>query len=192
LFESSKTHPYRLRRDDFKKYFVGRGLDVGAGEDVLKIPGVEVKGWDLPDGDAQKLSGVRDDEYDFLYSSHCLEHLVDVEESLQNWFRVVRPAGWLYIVVPDYILYEKMTFPSLYNTDHKNTFSLSLPRFKTGRENHFTNVEISRIAERHSGRLQRFFLEDFNYNYSLDCRLDQTVSDGLAQLVFILQKTPLN
>ena len=33
--------------------------------------------YDAPQGDAQKLANVDDDSFDFLFSSHCLEHVRD-------------------------------------------------------------------------------------------------------------------
>lgn len=43
---------------------------------------------------------VPDESEDFVVSSHVLEHTTDVARTLLDWFRVVRPGGYLYIVVP--------------------------------------------------------------------------------------------
>ena len=42
-----------------------------------------------------------DDTLDYLCSSHVLEHLPDPIAALLEWHRVLRPGGWLYLVVPD-------------------------------------------------------------------------------------------
>jgi SAM-dependent methyltransferase len=54
-----------------------------------------------------------DDSYDFLLSSHSLEHHANVIKALKEWKRVVRPGGLLLIVVPD----KNHTF------DHKRAFT---------------------------------------------------------------------
>ena len=112
------------------RYFRGRGLDVGGGSDSLALyaelfPGIQnIDIWDIGDGDAQKLAGVEDESYDFLYSSHCLEHLVDPADGLSHWIRVVKPGGHLIVDVPDEDLYEQGQWPSAFNPDHKHTFTI--------------------------------------------------------------------
>lgn len=129
--ECSKSIPRRLSDSNFSRsYFVGRGLDIGGKPDPLTLYCElfyrmdSVRTWDLEDGDAQYLRGVADSSYDFVHSSHCLEHLNDPSEGLINWFRVVRPNGHLVVTVPDEDLYEQGTFPSTFNTDHKWTFTV--------------------------------------------------------------------
>lgn len=112
------------------RYFVGHGLDVGGGHDSLALytelfPLINnVVIYDAPQGDAQKLANVDDGSFDFLFSSHCLEHMRDPVEALGNWIRVIRPGGHLVISVPDEDLYEQGVFPSTFNSDHKMTFTV--------------------------------------------------------------------
>lgn len=129
--ECSKSIQRRLGDPNFlRRYFVGRGLDIGGRPDPLSLyaelfPGiVGVRTWDLEDGDAQHLAGVADEEFDFVHSSHCLEHLRDPVAGLRNWFRAVRPGGHLVVTVPDEDLYEQGVFPSAFNRDHKWTFTI--------------------------------------------------------------------
>jgi SAM-dependent methyltransferase len=116
------------------RYFVGRGLDVGSGDDPLTLytqlfPQISaVQAWDLESGDAQYLKGVADESYDFVHSSHCLEHMVDPAMALASWFRAVRPGGHLILLVPDEDLYEQGVWPSSFNGDHKHTFTIAKDR----------------------------------------------------------------
>lgn len=110
-------------------YFSGDGIDVGGGHDSLDQYASELgfntcRNWDMPDGDAQYLASVPDGSYDFLHSSHCLEHMVDPAIALGNWIRVVRAGGYLVITVPDEELYEHLHWPSRYNHDHKWSFTI--------------------------------------------------------------------
>lgn len=120
--ETAKARARRMRKGFFATYCVGRGLDIGYGGDLLSDNCV---GWDLEHGDAQLLDGISDDTIDFVYSSHILEHLDDACEALRNWYRVVRPGGYLILFVPDRDLYEKnLCLPSRWNPDHKRFFLL--------------------------------------------------------------------
>ena len=130
--ELSKSIPRRIHDPYFmSKYFVGNGVDIGGFPDPLQlyvndfplISSVQV--WDWDQGDAQFMKGVSDDHYDFVHSSHCLEHLADPFEGLRNWFRVLRSGGHLIVVVPEEDLYEQGVFPSNLNKDHKWTFSIN-------------------------------------------------------------------
>jgi len=129
--ECSKSISRRLHDPAFARaYFVGGGLDIGGFPDPLSLYVelfplmTEVRVWDVQDGDAQLLEGVADESFDFVHSSHCLEHLVDPKEALASWMRVLRPGGHLIITVPDEDLYEQGEFPSTWNRDHKWTFTI--------------------------------------------------------------------
>lgn len=189
--ETSKCHDARLERGDFDRYLRGDGIDIGAGDDPLKIPHGTVLPWDKNDGDAQTVRPLADGSFDFVYSSHCLEHLHDVEEALTNWARILKPGGWLYVVVPDYVLYEKLTWPSPYNPDHKHSFSDTVTRAAVRRTNHWHMAEdllplLSRV-----GIDEAFFAVEsrrFNFNAGM---LDQTTLDAVAQIYFVGRKGPL-
>ena len=118
--ETAKARERRMREGFFLRYCVGRGLDIGYGGDLLCGNCV---GWDLEHGDAQFLAKVKNDSFDFVYSSHTLEHLADESAALRNWYRAVKPGGYLILFVPDRELYEKKTaLPSRWNPDHKHFF----------------------------------------------------------------------
>lgn len=50
--------------------------------------------------EAAELSGIGDRQYDFLISSHTLEHCANPLRALAEWERVVRPRGAMALVVP--------------------------------------------------------------------------------------------
>src|SRR6266545_1029475 len=134
--ETSKSIPRRLRDPSFlQRFFVGTGLDVGAGGDPLsryvplfpllkKVETFDVPGSDATHvGDATTLAGIADNWFDFVHSSHCLEHLADPMTALHNWLRVTKYGGHVIVVVPDWQMYEHETWPSQFNMDHKHCFT---------------------------------------------------------------------
>lgn len=186
--ETSKSKEFREQQGHFDSYLKGYGIDIGAGDDVLEIKEGHVDKWDLDQGDAQQMPGVEHDKYDFVYSSHCLEHMHDVETSLKNWLAILKNKGYLYVTVPDYVLYEKMRFPSIYNSDHKNTFSCQVTRNQTKRTNHFHVADIRSLLEKLKAELVLWQLEDNNYDYNLGPNVDQTRNNAQAQLLFVARK----
>ena len=131
MHEQSKSAKRRFDDGNFhNRYFIGNGIDIGCGVDNLGnlrhvFRGIQsVRGWDMPDGDAQFLEGVDDNTFDFAVSSHCLEHMVQPTEALINWIRVVKPGGHIVVTIPEEEMYEQNFWPSRYNDDHKWSFTL--------------------------------------------------------------------
>jgi SAM-dependent methyltransferase len=52
--------------------------------------------------DGSALATVPDDTYDFIVSSHNLEHFANPVKALLEWKRITRPGGALILVLPDY------------------------------------------------------------------------------------------
>ena len=133
------------------------------------------------------MEGVSNNSYDFLHSSHCLEHLVDPKEGLRNWLRIVRPGGYLIITVPDEDLYEQGIFPSTFNRDHKWTFTIYKTRSWSERS---LNV-IDLVRELGDGaELVRLELLSSTYRFDLP-RYDQTLTPiAECGIEFIIRKRP--
>jgi hypothetical protein len=91
MYEASKAVMRRLHDSRFAtRYFIGNGVDIGCGPDPIsqyteQFPLItSCRSWDLPDGDAQYLESVKDNTFDFVHSSHCLEHMVDPKTAMTN------------------------------------------------------------------------------------------------------------
>jgi len=120
--ETAKARGRRIREGFFEKYCRDKGLDIGYGGDLLTD---NCRGWDIEHGDAMYLDGIREEEFDFVYSSHTLEHMANPGVALRNWWRVLKPGGHLILYLPDRDLYEKRRrLPSRWNLDHKYFFLL--------------------------------------------------------------------
>ena len=192
--ECSKSIARRLADSNFsRKYFVGHGVDIGGKPDPLKLYQelfdriTDVRTWDWEDGDAQKMAGVPDGQFDFVHSSHCLEHLVNPREGLKNWLRITREGGYLVITVPDEDLYEQGVFPSTFNRDHKWTFTIYKAQSWSDRSNNIVDLvrELGPSAE-----LVRMEQLSSSYRYNLP-RYDQTLSPiGECGIEFVIRKRP--
>ena len=119
--EASKT--LSLYSELLVPYLKGRILDIGAGVDPITK---EAEVFDKEQGDAQKLDlYFPAASFDTVFSSHCLEHMRNPREALKAWYSLVKPGGYIVVLVPDEDLYEQGHFPSIFNSDHKATFTLS-------------------------------------------------------------------
>ncbi len=193
MHETSKAVLRRLHDSRFAtRYFVGDGIDVGAGSDALgqyreQFPAMRsCRAWDLKDGDAQLLATVPDASFDFVHSSHCLEHMRDPFEAMQHWLRVLKPGGHLVVLVPDEDLYEQGVFPSTFNGDHKWTFTICKPASWSPR-----SVNLTDLLARFAGQAQVVKMEtlDAGFRYQLGRRMDQTLTPiGECAIEFVLRR----
>jgi SAM-dependent methyltransferase len=77
-----------------QEFCKGAGLDVGAGK--WPLPGaipVELK----DGGDAMALP---EGQFDYVFSSHCLEHLANPVAALEHWKTRIKPGGVLFLHLP--------------------------------------------------------------------------------------------
>ena len=178
--ETSKSVTRYLQDSRYAtRYFVEDGIDIGAGNDFLGqyselFPLMRsCRNWDLTEGDAEFLEDVPDLTYNFVYSSHCLEHTNNPRNSIQSWLRVLKPGGHLIVVVPDEDMYEQGVFPSTWNNDHKWTFTTCKQESWSPKSINFTTLamEVSDIS--HMLKLEQL---DRAFRYGIDQRFDQTVT----------------
>jgi SAM-dependent methyltransferase len=90
-----------------KTYCLGRGIEVGVGktpycnrENTIYVD--KHKNSRIPLDiicDASHLT-CPSDSFDFLLASHCLEHCPDTLKVLNEWMRVLKPGGTLFLILP--------------------------------------------------------------------------------------------
>lgn len=191
--ELSKSIQRRLHDSNFiRKYFVGNGMDIGGKPDPLSLYQhffplmTSVRIWDLEDGDAQFMSGVSDNELDFISSSHTLEHLHDPAEALKNWLRIVKAGGFIVILIPDEDLFEQGQFPSSFNKDHKWTFTIFKETSWSARSINVLDLVRDLGA---TSRVEKIELLTASYRFDLP-RYDQTMTPvGEAAIEIVIRKT---
>lgn len=158
--ETAKSN--RLRGPEFFEIYLSSSvIDIGCGTDVV-VP--HARPFDIGDGDANRITAFVSETFDCVYSSHCLEHMYDPVAALREWWSLVAPSGYLVVVVPDEALYEQGYWPSLFNPDHKASFTLDQERQVNGRTVH----NLPRlVAELPGATLLGTELQDVGYDHRL-------------------------
>jgi len=159
--ESSKT--VSLYSSLISKYLLENVLDIGCGSDPI-LPSAHC--FDTADGNANFIdSYFKPYSFKTVYSSHCLEHMIDPFDALKRWFSIVKIGGYLIFIIPDGDLYEQNIFPSVFNSDHKKIFYV-------GKESNLPNsVNINELIYSLNGaKLITHQLHDAFYDYSLKFR----------------------
>ena len=175
--ETSKARRRRKREGFFDIYCTGKGLDIGFGGDLITE---NADGFDFEHGDAQDLKSIADNSYDFVYSSHTIEHLPDPSEAIKNWFRVLKHGGYLIVYLPHRDFYEKKkSLPSRFNPTH-------LHYFLVDQDEEPDTIGIVPLIER--------TLTGFEIIYAKECSEGHTItdplihSDGEYSIEFVLKK----
>jgi len=138
----------------------GKGIDIGSGPDPITP---EARAFDVQDGDANVITQYVHDQFDFVYSSHCLEHMNNPRSALREWWQLVKPGGHLFFIVPDEDLYEQGVFPSRFNRDHKATFTIC--KAHSWSPASYNVLDLAR--ELPGGRLVSVVLQDQGYDRTL-------------------------
>jgi SAM-dependent methyltransferase len=68
-----------------------------------------------------------DNSVDFVISSHVIEHFPDPIKALREWYRVVKPGGYLYIIAP----HKERTFDK---ERPRSTLAELIARHETGKQ----------------------------------------------------------
>jgi SAM-dependent methyltransferase len=79
------------------EYCKGIGLDIGAGQ--FPLPGAIPIDQNMYNN-AYCLSSFPDSSVDYVFSSHCLEHLQHWDRAIVEWIRVLKPGGILFLYLP--------------------------------------------------------------------------------------------
>ena len=155
--------------------------------------------------DAVNISHVENQTYDFVFASHCLEHIANPLKAVSEWLRITKSEGYIIMILPE----KSQCF------DHKRKIS----NFKTLLTQYEKNVgendlsTLSEILANHdlsmdppAGNFRQFLIRSLNnynnrclhhYVYSpnllmqickfFDCEFVYTITEGI-NIWFIMQK----
>lgn len=189
MLNSSTSTPLQKlineRAERYARYLVGKGIDIGAGATPVR-PDCFI--WDVEQGDAQRMDGLDPESFDWVFSSHAIEHMRNVHEALHNWWKLVKPGGYLIVVGPDEDLYEQHCWPSLFNDDHKFTFSID--KWQSWSPVSLNYFDLIKNLPNH----KVICLEtlDTGYKYGQEGIEDQTQMGVDASIGCVIQKIPID
>jgi Methyltransferase domain len=83
-----------------KKVCVGEGYDIGYCKEEWKLPGSI--GIDIGDGSGFSADNLPDKQVDYIFSSHCLEHVNNWVHTLEYWLLHIKKGGVMFLYLPDY------------------------------------------------------------------------------------------
>src|SRR6266496_52261 len=177
--EARKTYAAKLRDGFIEKYLSGAAiLDIGyKGYETDVVPIVpQAIGIDLgyPGYDGVTLP-IADNSQDAVFSSHCLEHVVDPRPVLREWLRVLNPGGFLVIIVPHQYLYERrISLPSMWNPDHRRFYTTAT-----------LLIEIQDALEPNTYRIRHLADNDLDYDYSIP---PENHPSGCYEIELVIEK----
>jgi SAM-dependent methyltransferase len=158
--ETSKSRKLPTKGSIEEIVLRGNGIDIGPADDAVTP---NVRRFDMEHGDANVISQFVKEQFDFVYASHCLEHMHKPREAVLEWWKLVKPGGHLFFAVPDEDLYEQGVFPpSRFNPDHKATFTISKTKSWSP-----LSINVLDLAQSlPGGIIMKIALQDHNYDRS--------------------------
>jgi SAM-dependent methyltransferase len=114
-------------RDRISQFIQGNGLDLGCADCKItpRSVGIDRKLYSGQNvnlqGNVKNLYWFKDDCMDYVFSSHVLEDMPDPQAVLREWWRVIKPGGYLILYLPHKSFYPNIGQPGA-NKDHKNDF----------------------------------------------------------------------
>lgn len=141
----------------------GQGLDLGCGPNKIWDHAVGVDNYTATAqfGTAMKPDVACNCEklifgsatMDWVYSSHLLEHIKDFQSALKEWWRVVKPGGFLILYLPHKDFYPRIGQAGA-NPDHKNDFA---PQDIVDAMKDVGGWDLMRNEDRNEGQEYSFF-----------------------------------
>lgn len=124
-----------------KEMLSGNGLDIGCMKPEWAFPGAKMI--DLKIDDEWDAFNLPDEKYDYIFSSHCVEHLCDWVGALDYWKDHLREGGIMFLYLPDY---SQTYWRPWNNRKHMNILTPEyLKDYFTARD--FSNILVSSGAD---------------------------------------------
>lgn len=99
-----------------KQFCKGVGYDIGYGKEEWKLPGAQ--GIDLVNG--QSAESLPAGKVNYIFSSHCLEHVDDWVKTLLHWTCHLYEQGVIFLYLPDH---SQKYWRPWHNRKHKHCFT---------------------------------------------------------------------
>ena len=121
-----------------KHVCIGTGVDVGCNREEWKFPGAFAVDPAINEFDALNFPY---SDLDYIFSSHCLEHLTNWVDVLDYWTSKLKSGGVLFLYLPDY---SQSYWRPWHNRKHVNIFSSNII-VDYMNDNGYTNIFASGI-----------------------------------------------
>jgi predicted SAM-dependent methyltransferase len=99
----------------------GEGYDIGCMKPEWALVGSTPI--DLSFDDGYHATNLPKQNVDYIFSSHCLEHIVDWVGTMDYWYETLKPSGTLFLYLPDY---SQEYWRPWNNRKHVNIFTPSI------------------------------------------------------------------
>ncbi|MEG5171765.1 methyltransferase domain-containing protein [Microcoleus sp. B3-D7] len=191
----------QVRRDIAFQYLKGEGIEVGALHAPLQVPEsvkvhyvdrmsvtdlrkqypelatVNLVEADIVDN-GETLSSIADNSWDFVIANHMIEHCQNPIGALENFLRVIKPGGLVYMGVPD----KRYTFDidrPLTSLDHLIRDYKEGPEWsKLGHYEEYVRLVDKTPEEQVAARMQ--ILLDIDYSIHFHVWTSETFPEMLA------------
>jgi len=123
---NKKLYPYYQTKGHAAKYAIPYAFQLckGTGYDI----GCKKRSWAFPDSipidlifnDGYHALNLPKKEVDYIFSSHCLEHIDNWVEAMDYWYEILKKGGILFLYLPHY---EQEYWRPWNNRKHKHIFT---------------------------------------------------------------------
>lgn len=141
----NKTYPYFQSIGNASQFAIpyakhvcqGNGYDIGCMKKKWAYPNsIPI---DLSFNDGYHALNLPKSNVDYIFSSHCLEHIDNWVDTMDYWYKTLKEGGVLFLYLPDY---SQEYWRPWNNKKHKNIFSPQIIKdymFDKGYKNIFTS-----------------------------------------------------
>jgi SAM-dependent methyltransferase len=155
--------------------------------------------------DAVNISLIQNENYDFCFSSHSLEHIANPLKAINEWLRIIKKDGYIIVIVPEKsVCFDHKrnysNFSTLLSQYEKNVGEDDLSTLSEILMNHDLNMDppagdIKSFTKRSLDNFNNRCLHHYVYNDDLlmeicnyfKCKFIYTETQGLNRW-FIIQK----
>lgn len=124
----------------------GTGFDIGYSKEEWKLPGAHGIEPDInPHFHAENLPATI--LVDYVFSSHCLEHVHNWVKCLDYWSQVIKPGGVLFLYLPDY---SQTYWRPYHNRKHIHSFTPAIIKDYFEASGMYKNIFVSGIDANNS------------------------------------------
>ena len=127
--------------------------------------------------DAVDIAIIKNEEYDFVFASHVLEHIANPLKAVAEWLRIIKKDGYIIIIVPEKSICfdhkrEYSKFSTLLSQYQKNVGEDDLSTLKEILTNHDLDIDkpagtFVEFTKRSLDNYNNRCLHHYVYNYDL-------------------------